>query len=113
MPGETSGVESRSTAANLKGRSILWWAIGSFVWLLSIPFSLILGHDLVSAPPPSLQFWATVAEWLPLVPVITAAAYASVTLLRRGTRLAAWVNAAKGLMWCSLVILVIALPKAP
>ncbi len=30
---QTSRVQSRSTAANLKGRAILWWAIGSLVWL--------------------------------------------------------------------------------
>lgn len=35
-----------------------------------------------------------------------------ITLLRRGAPIAAWINAAKGLLLCSLLIVVIAVPKA-
>ena len=106
-------MQSVNTAANLRGRAIQWWAIASLVWLPSIPFSLILAHDLVSGPPPSLQFWVVVAEWLPLVPVGTAAISASITLLRPDAAIVAWINAAKGLLWCSVLIDLIAIPKAP
>ena len=106
-------MQSRSTAANLKGRAILWWAIGSLVWLVSIPLCLLLAHDLVSAPPPSLQTWVVVAEWLPLIAFSTAAVSGLITLLRKGAPIVAWINAAKGLLWCSALIVLIAIPKAP
>ena len=111
-PRETSRVQSRNDAASLKGRAILWWAIASFVWLVSIPLCRGLAHDLVSAPPPSLQTWVVVAEWLPLFAVGTAAVSGSITLVRRGGPIVAWTNAAKGLLWCSVLIVLIAIPKA-
>ncbi len=111
-PRDTSGVQSRNKAANLNGRAILWWAIASFVWLVSIPLCLLLAHDLVSAPPRSLQTWVVVAEWLPLFAVGTAAVSGSITL-RRGAPMVAWTNAAKGLLWGSVLIVLIAIPKAP
>jgi hypothetical protein len=106
-------VQSDNTAANQKGRAILWWALASFVWLVSIPLCLLLAHDLVSAPPPSLQTWVVVAEWLPLFAVSSAAVFATITLLRRGAPIVVWINAAKGLLWCSVLIVLIAIPKAP
>jgi hypothetical protein len=106
-------VQSGNTAANQKGRAILWWALASLVWLVSIPLCLLLAHDLVSAPPPSLQTWVVVAEWLPLFAVSTAAVSATITLLRRGAPIVAWINGAKGLLWCSVLIVLIAVPKAP
>jgi hypothetical protein len=106
-------VHSRSTAPNQKGKAILWWAIGSLVWLVSIPLCLLLARDLISAPPPSLQTWVVVAEWLPLIAVSTAAVSGLITLLRKGAPSVAWINGAKGLLWCSVLIVLIAIPKAP
>ena len=106
-------MDSGEVAARLKGRAIIWWAVASFAWLVSIPLCLLLAHDLVSGPPPNLRTWVIVAEFLPLVAITTAVLSAGVTLLRRGAPMLASINAAKGLLWCSIVIVLIAVPKAP
>jgi len=106
-------VGSGDVVARLKGRAVIWWAIASFVWFVSIPLCLLLAHDLDSGPPPNLRTWVTVAEFLPVIAIPTAALSAGVTVLRRGAPMLASVNAAKGLLWCSVVIVLIALPKAP
>jgi len=43
----------------------------------------------------------------------TAAVSGLITLLRKGALIAAGINAAKGLLWCSVLIVLIAIPKAP
>ncbi len=49
----------------------------------------------------------------PLFAVGTAALSGSITLVRRGAPMVAWTNAAKGLLWGSVLIVLIAIPKAP
>jgi hypothetical protein len=106
-------VDQALAAPKLRGRAILWWAAGSFIWILSIPLCLLLGHDLVSAPPPSLHTWVVVAEWLPVLAIGSSAVCGAVTISRGAPSIVGWINAGKGLLWCSIVIALIAAPKAP
>lgn len=89
-----------------------WWSAAIFTWLISVPLCFGLAHDLVSAPPPNLQTWKTVAELLPVGPILVALTIALVAALgrRKSSRVAA--VAAQGLLWCSIAIVLLAIPKA-
>jgi hypothetical protein len=81
-----------------------------FMWLVSIPLCFLLASDLVSAPPPNLQTWKTVAELLPVLPVLVALAAAVVARYRKSNAL---LIGAQGLLWCSVAVVLVAIPKAP
>lgn len=88
--------------------AIAWLTGAILLWLVSIPLCFWLASDLVSAPPPSLQTWKTVAELLPGFPILVAIAVAVAARLRRKDAL---VVGAQGLLWCSAAVVFLAIPK--
>lgn len=90
-----------------------WWTAAIVMWLITVPLCLILAHDLVAGPPPNLQTWRTVAELLPVLPVLVALTYGVVAVLRGQSRGKVFVVAAKCLLWGSAAVALLAIPKAP
>lgn len=83
------------------------------LWLFTIPLCLMLAHDLIGAPGPNLQTWKIVAELLPVLPILGAFAIAVVAALRKQPLANALLVAAKVLLWCSVAVVLVAIPKAP
>ena len=91
----------------------LWWVAAGTVWLITIPLCAVLSQDLVDAPPPSLETWKNVAALLPVVAILVALMTATIARLRRRSSAIALGLAAKGLLWASIAIALVAVPKAP
>jgi hypothetical protein len=107
--------EARATGywPKVTAAATVWWTAAIFIWLITIPFCLMLAHDLVAGPPPNLQTWKTVAELLPTLPILVAVTGGVVAALRGRSRSSVSVVAAKYLLWCSAAVALLAIPKAP
>ncbi len=103
-----TGYSPKVTAA-----ATVWWTAAIVIWLITIPFCLMLAHDLVAGPPPNLQTWKTVAELLPALSILVAVTGGVVSVLRGQSRNNVLVVAAKYLLWCSAAVALLAIPKAP
>jgi hypothetical protein len=98
---------------NPRATATIWWTAAFFMWLFSIPLCLMLAHDLIGAPGPNLQTWKIVAELLPVLPILGAFAIAVVGALRKRPLANTLLVAAKVLLWCSVAVVLVAIPKAP
>jgi hypothetical protein len=98
---------------NPRASATLWWTAAIFMWLFSIPLCLMLARDLIGAPGPNLQTWKTVAELLPVLPILGTFVILVVAALRKRPLANALLLAAKVLLWCSVAVVLVAIPKAP
>jgi len=96
-----------------RSRMVRSWSAAIFFWLISIPLCLGLANDLVAAPAPGLQSWKAFAVLLPALSILVALIAASAVALRTRSSSVVVMAAAQALLWCSAVVVLLAIPKAP
>jgi hypothetical protein len=88
-------------------------AAAAWIWTVDVFLSAILAQGVASTPQPNQQMWVVVSQSLPAIPVAGALIVAVVTMLatrRPRPNALASVNA---LLWLSIAVALLAVPKAP
>jgi hypothetical protein len=90
------------------------WVAGAVVsWLVSVMIAWFTAADIGDLPQPNQQLWIMVVLWSPTLPILSAIVVATILVaLRRSWRLIT-VAAAQGLLWPSIGLALLLIPKPP
>jgi hypothetical protein len=96
------------------GRAALVWTItGSCTWLVSLLVATFTADDIVAVPQPNQDLWVTLVRWSPALPIVSAALIGLIAIVFRRTWRSAGRFAAHGLLWPSVALVLLLIPKAP
>jgi hypothetical protein len=105
--------QPQATKTERPARVVSWAVAGLLFWLATLGLSEELAGEVANYPQPDQALWVRVMTWLPVVPILLAAALVGVAVLHRATRGRLVARFAKVLFWSSLGLTLLIIPKPP
>lgn len=91
----------------------IWLAGGLVTWSVSLLVSIFTAAAIADVPQPNQQLWIAIVHWSPALPIAAALVAGTIfAAIRRNWRAAA-LAAAHGVLWPSLGLIFLWIPKAP
>src|SRR6266851_2054103 len=89
----------------------IWVAGGLSVWVISLFGAIFTAADIAEVPQPNQQLWVAAVRWSALLPIVTGLLVSAVfAVFRRRWRVTV-LSAAHGLLWPSLGLIFLWVPK--
>ena len=91
----------------------IWIACGLATWGVSLVGSMFTAAAIADVPQPNQQLWIAIVHWSPALPIGAALVAGTIfAAIRRSWRAGA-LAAAHGVLWPSLGLIFLWIPKAP
>ncbi len=93
------------------GKLVRWSVGAALLWLAALGTSEAASYGVATYPQPDQTLWVTIFRLVPLLPILFAAAFACFTATRRGLSLRVALRSVQVLLWSSVALIFLAVPK--
>jgi hypothetical protein len=90
---------------------VSWSAAAALLWLAGFGLSEGAANGIAAYPQPDQILWVTFFRLVPLIPLFIAAGYACFVGIRRGLSLRVALRSVQVLLWGSMALIFLAVPK--